>query len=218
VRADLHTGDVFDVLQTLDAGSVNCVVTSDAVDIDRVEHPLLFPLEHRQGTAQKARELEFSRCSTAHAVLLTRKWHSRLPNTQAGPWQYAFKASRGGLTYAVALWNNPSARTLPPHWLELRRMACSPDAPKYTASRMLGWMVRYFRRECPERERCISYQDTAVHLGTIYKAANWTPAYIAKARVRDRSKDRVGTHRAYRSNLNGPDPDAAEKVRWEMPL
>jgi hypothetical protein len=78
--------------------------------------------------------------------------------------------------------------------------------------------VRYFRSECPERERCISYQDTAVHEGTIYKASNWTAAYVSKARVRDRSKDRVGTHRAYRSNLNGAGPDASEKIRWEMAL
>lgn len=168
--------------------------------------------------ALRARHLTFEECPTDEAVELCRKWHSRLPNTQWGPWQFAFRAHFSGTVFAVALWNNPSARTLPPHWLELRRMACSPDAPRNTASRFLGWMVRFFTASHPDRERCISYQDTAVHTGTIYKAAGWQIGHVAKARVRDRSKARVGTKRAYRSNMNGPSPDASEKIRWEKLL
>jgi hypothetical protein len=187
----------------------------DDVDLRRCEHPLFY-ISHT--VPSRARHLSISGCSKSHAAQMTRAWHSRLPNVQDGPWQFAFKCSKDGVTYAVALWNNPSARMLPQNWLELRRMACAPDAPKFTASRFLGWMVRYFRENCPERERCISYQDTAVHTGTIYKASNWTPAYVSKARIRNRSKNRVGTNRAYRSNLNGPDPDASEKIRWEMKL
>lgn len=165
-----------------------------------------------------ARHLEMSPCSTAHAVALNKVWHSRLPNVQDGPWQYAFKMSYQGVTYAVALWNNPSARTLPGHWLELRRMACAPDAPKYTASRFLALMVKWFRKNAPDREKCISYQDTAVHQGTIYKAAGWIAEYTSEYRERDRSKNRVGTHRAYRSNLNGTEPDASPKIRWAIYL
>lgn len=167
----------------------------------------------------KARHLVFEPCDKALAVDACRRWHSRLPNTQAGPWQFAFAAlSPEGAVVAVALWNNPSARMLPSHWLELRRMACSPDAPKFTASSFLGYMARYFKKHHPERERMISYQDTAVHEGTIYKATGWTAAYTSKPRVRDRSKPRVGTERAYRSNLNGAEPDASAKVRWEKAL
>ena len=51
--------------------------------------------------------------------------------------------------------------------------------------------------------------------GTIYRAAGWTVGAISKPRVRDRSKPRVGTRRAYRSNLNGPASDGAGKIRWE---
>ena len=97
-------------------------------------------------------------------------------------------------------------------------MACAPDVPRNTCSRFLAWMVRWFRRECPERERCISYQDTEVHHGTIYKAANWQIAHVGKKRYRDRSKPRVGTSRMYRSNINTDDVDAAAKVRWEIRL
>lgn len=165
-----------------------------------------------------ARDLRFSRCPKIHAVRLVEKWHSRLPRTQRGPWQFAFRAEYEGITYAVALWNNPCTRSLPSHWLEMRRMACSPDAPRNTPSRFLMWMVRWFRKQLPERERCISYQDTAVHDGTIYRASGWSPIYVGNERVRDRSKPRVGTTRAYRVNLNGVDVDAAPKVRWEIVL
>lgn len=169
-------------------------------------------------TTVRARHLTIELCPSLEAVEFVAAWHSRLPRCQYGPWQYAFRAHLDGHVYAVALWNNPSARTLPSHWLELRRMACSPDAPRNTASRFLAQMVRYFEASCPEAERVISYQDTAVHTGTIYRAAGWDAAHTSKPRVRDRSKNRVGTKRAYRSNLNGVEPDASAKVRWEKTL
>ena len=166
----------------------------------------------------KARDLEFEQCPKDHAVQFVRAHHSRLPSTQSGPWKYAFRAHFRGYTVAVALWNNPSARTLPANWLELRRMACSPDAPRNTASRFLGWMARFLRTNEPQADRLISYQDTAVHEGTIYKAAGWKPGFVSKARQRDRSKPRAGTKRAYRSNMNGAEPDASMKIRWELKL
>ena len=166
----------------------------------------------------KARDLQLERCAKPHAVKLCRQWHSRLPNTQRGPWQFAFKAHYMGVTYSVALWNNPSARTLPGHWLELRRLANSPDSPYNTSSRFLAWMVRYFEEHCPEREKCISYQDTSVHEGTIYKAANWEVEHISRARERDRSSLRKGTNRKYRKDVNGKDPATSEKKRWAIEL
>lgn len=193
--------------------------SSCALDV-RVAYPL-FQAEGGGSTPASALhtgDLTFARCERALAVRLVGEWHSRLPKCQAGPWQYAFSAEHSGIVYAVALWNNPSARTLPGHWLELRRLACAPDAPPNTPSAFLGWMARYFAKHSPERERLVSYQDTAVHQGTIYRAAGWTPAFTSKPRVRDRSKNRVGTERAYRSRLNGIAPDASAKVRWERAL
>jgi hypothetical protein len=83
---------------------------------------------------------------------------------------------------------------------------------------MLGQMRHWFITYAPDRERLISYQDEDVHAGTIYKAAGWKVAHIAKPRSRDRSKARVGTRRDYRNNLNGAEPDAAGKRRWEIGL
>ena len=167
-------------------------------------------------SALHARSLTFEQCPKPHCVALVRAWHSRLPECQDGPWTHAFRMHSNDVTFAVALWNSPSARCLPGHWRELRRMACAPDAPKNTASRFLGFMVRWFKKNEPQAERLMSYQDTAVHKGTIYKAAGWEKAWESVERVRDRSKARAGTSRAYRSNINGVDVDAVSKVRWEI--
>ncbi len=182
-------------------------------DLDRLASPLLEPGSGR--VPAKARELSIDRCDIRHARVLIARWHSRLPDTQAGPWMAAYRAAFDGVTYAVALWNSPSARTLPPGLLELRRMAVAPDAPHCTASRFLSEMARAVTREFPRIDVLISYQDTEVHKGTIYRAAGWVAAYESKPRVRDRTGARTGTRRLYRSNLNGASPDAAGKVRWE---
>jgi hypothetical protein len=191
-----------------------------ADDVTRLAYPLFHAGSGGSNptSALSAKSLRFDVGDKSVAVQLVRQWHSRLPACQESPWQYAFYAEHEGTIYAVALWNNPSGRCLPSHWLELRRMACAPDAPRNTCSRFLGYMVRYFKTHCPDREKCISYQDTAVHEGTIYKAAGWVAEHESKTRVRDRSKNRVGTDRAYRSNLNGVDADSAAKIRWGISL
>ena len=193
---------------------INCVEGS------RVAHPLFLTEGGGSSPAStlQTSDLVFESCPKGHAVALVRLWHSRLPNCQDGPWQYAFHARRGDITYAVALWNTPSGRCLPQHWLELRRMACAPDAPKNTCSAFLGWMIRYFRKVSPEREKCISYQDTAVHQGTIYKAAGWIAEATSNSRIRNRSGNRIGTSRKYRWNINGIEADASVKVRWSKAL
>lgn len=198
----------------------NGLRTSICAISERVTRPLF--LAGNGGStptiALHCKELTFEACEKSHAVEMVKKWHSRLPGCQAGPWQYAFRAHKDDVTYAVALWNNPCTRSLPSHWLELRRMACAPDAPKNTPSRMIAWMVRYFQKTCPEREKVISYQDVDVHTGTIYKAAGWSVEYVSKPRIRDRSKKRVGTNRMYRTNKNGAAPDSAGKARWAKKL
>lgn len=182
----------------------------------RIMHPLF---QEEEGglnptLALHARDLIFEQCSKAHAVALVRAWHSRLPNCQIGPWTHAFHGRFGDRTYVVALWNSPSARCLPSDWRELRRMACSPDAPKNTPSRFLAWMVRWFATHEESCKHLISYQDTSVHTGTIYKAAGWTAEAKTTERIRDRSGKRAGTSRLYRWNINGVETDQVSKIRW----
>ncbi len=183
----------------------------------RVAYPL-FQAGGGGSNPTSALQLYFASCPKMHAVRLVRQYHSRLPNVQNGPWMYAFDASLDGVSYAAALWSSPSGRCLPQQWIELRRMVVLPDAPRYTASRFLAWMVRWLKTNHAEHETAISYQDLAVHKGTIYKACGWTAAYTSKPRVRDRSKHRRGTGRLYRANINGIEADASAKVRWEKRL
>jgi hypothetical protein len=186
------------------------------MDLDRMARPLFEPWSDE--VPARARQLVVDRCDVRHARVLIARWHSRLPETQAGPWMAAYRAAYQGVTYGVALWNTPSARTLPPDWIELRRMAVAPDAPHCAASRFLAEMVKRLRTEFPDRVRAISYQDLAVHTGTIYRAAGWELAYVSQPRVRDRSHHRPNTRRAYRWNINGDEPDAVGKARWEKAL
>jgi len=75
-------------------------------------------------------------------------------------------------------------------------------------------MVKWFSVNEPQAEHLISYQDTAVHTGTIYKAAGWKEEGKTTERIRDRTKKRTGTDRMYRKNINGTEPDMVSKIRW----
>lgn len=186
------------------------------MDVDRRLSPLMHPDE--VGPPPRARDLSLIQVASIECVPMVAAWHSRLPHVQPNPWRVCFAVHYDWTCFGVALWNNPSARTLPQEWLELRRMAVPEDAPHCTCSFMLGAMRRWIVANMPEVTRLISYQDHDVHTGTIYRAAGWTPAWETKARVRDRSKNRVGTRRAYRSNANGAAPDASAKTRWELDI
>lgn len=117
------------------------------------------------------------------ALELNEAWHSRLPRMGTGciknmPF-LSFAATHADRIYAVAIWSNPVARNLPQkEWLELRRMAVAPDAPPNTCSWMLAVMKRLIKKLKPHIDRLVSYSDTEVHEGTIYKAAGWTPTTI----------------------------------------
>lgn len=144
-----------------------------------------------------------------------RRWHSRLPRVQWGnivrnTYYVCYGASYENWCYAVALWSSPVAqnrfnngKTI----LELRRMAISPEAPKNTASRMLSIMVRLIRKRFPDITRLISYQDTDVHKGTIYKASGW--------HISGETDYISWTNENRRRNL---DQAIGKKIRWELDI
>jgi hypothetical protein len=172
------------------------------------------PLEKEQRPRIKATDLRVEECQKMEAILYIRHHHSRLPNVQRGPWKYAFAAvDPDNNIVAAALWNNPSARTLPNEWIELRRMAVGPDAPHCTASMFLQRMVKQLRHY--GHRHFISYQDIAVHTGTIYKAAGWRIEHTSEARIRQRGYS-AARGRDYRTSINGTEPDAAPKNRWAV--
>src|ERR1043165_8748903 len=101
-----------------------------------------------------AKQLRVEAIPFDQAKDLNRMWHSRLPRLGTGAVEnqpfLCFGAEHAGVIYAVAIWSNPVARNLPQReWLELRRLADAPDAPRNTASRLLRVMALLIRRMRP---------------------------------------------------------------------
>ena len=164
-------------------------------------------------------QLVFREIEPATACELCALWHSRLPriqelNIRMSPWAcYAAEFDNG--LYAVGIWSKPVARLLNDKpWIELRRLAICDKAPKFTASRMLGWMAKQVKLKYPHLELAISYQDTEVHTGTIYKASGWRPS----------DWQRLNGGRSWGGGLERPNrwrrksQSEAIKVRWEKAL
>jgi hypothetical protein len=83
-------------------------------------------------------------------------------------------------------------------------MAIAQDAPKNTASRMLSIMAKVIKLRFNDVWKLISYQDTDVHTGTIYKASGWEYANLSG-----------------KPNWYSPDKKIvsnAPKVRWERQI
>ena len=147
------------------------------------------------------------------ACRLNHIWHSRLPKI---PWSnvvrnknyvcfgFFFKSE----CFAVAIWSSPIARNMDAKTtLELRRYAIKETAPKNTASWGLSKMVKQIKKNLPEITTLISYQDTSVHSGIIYKASNWSPTAITKFTS--------WTHGTRKRNV---DQAIGDKIRWEYTL
>lgn len=177
----------------------------------RVVHPL-FPTEGGGSIPTSPLQLHMGWMPVDEAVRLNAAWHSRLPAFTGLPEKCkAIGAECDGIYYAVSIWSDPVARRL--NWTgryELRRFAIAPDAPRYTASRMLRVMRLLIQRKPPNPgiERLISYQDLGVHTGTIYKAAGWT-------KVVESAVPTEGWHSRRGRNATQTN---ADKARWECPL
>ena len=177
-----------------------------------VAYPL-FQAEDGGAIPTSPLQLTIRECDIPFALEQNRKWHSRMPllaqaSITLNPDRICFSADYDGKCYAVAIWTTPIAANRiagePREMLELRRLAICADAPKNTASRMIGIMARMIKKAYPRVKRLMSYQDTGVHTGTIYKAAGW----IA---VRQSDFISWGNHTKRKTE----DQSTAPKVRWE---
>lgn len=150
------------------------------------------------------------------ACELNAVWHSRFPfihwsNVVRNKHSVCYSFELDDISFAVAIWSSPIAANRlkdGQRLLELRRMAVAPDAPPNTASRMLAVMRRKIKQKFPDLIRLISYQDTEVHKGTIYKASGWTIA-----NVQEKSADWTNKKRK-----RAKPQSTAPKVRWELSL
>jgi len=146
---------------------------------------------------------------------LNAKWHSRLPKVVAGNiyrnrHYVCYAAEYEGNYWAVGIWSSPVAANRFKNGnniLELRRLAISPEAPFNTATRMLKVMRLDISKRFSNVSRLISYQDTEVHQGTIYKAAGWTSTATSD-----------GISWSVTGRKRNEDQTTAKKVRWEFVL
>lgn len=179
-------------------------------DDARVALPL-FHAEYGGSIPTSPLQLHIEEINVQLACKLNALWHSRLPridwsNVVRNTHYVCFGAIHANLYYAVAIWSSPVAMNLnAPDVLELRRLAIAPDAPKNTASRMLSIMRRLIKQKMPEIKRLISYQDTEVHQGIIYKAAGWM--------VTGKTQGDDWTRPSRKRNKS---QSSASKVRWEF--
>jgi len=68
---------------------------------------------------------------------------------------------------------------------------------------MISIMVKLIHKKFPDINRLISYQDTEVHKGTIYKASGWIAA---------KETDFI----TWNNRPRNPDQSKAKKIRWEL--
>jgi hypothetical protein len=161
------------------------------------------------------KEIDIEETRAQIACMLNELWHSRLPkihwsnvvrNTHYVCYVFKYKEAIIG----VGIWSSPVAQnrmTDGKKILELRRLALSNVCPKNTASFVIADMIKRIKKKFPELIKLVSYQDTEVHLGTIYKASNWKQAgqtTLIDWNTKDRKRNKL------QSNAN--------KIRWEYHL
>lgn len=155
--------------------------------------------------------LNLREVSVNYAMEKNQEWHSRLPITShsnmiRNAHKIFYGAEYQDHCFAVAMWTDPVAGNRMSKdyvWLELRRLAIAPDAPKFTATWMISKMVKDIKNRFPDITKLVSYQDTEVHTGTIYKAANWRLDAVSKFQEWSNEKRQ-------RNALQSK----ADKIRW----
>lgn len=75
--------------------------------------------------------------------------------------------------HGVIVVSGPTARRLPPAWLELSRWCILSDQ-LFAGSRQWAAFVRALRIERPDATTIVSYSDPSVgHTGALYRSCNW---------------------------------------------
>jgi hypothetical protein len=164
-------------------------------------------------TALTDQECQVREIHPVIASHLVRAWHSILPNIPpSNIWRnrhsVCFALVTNGWAHAVAIYTSPvSPRLSDGATLELRRLAIAPTCPRNTATWMMARCEKRILARWPEIVRLVSYQDTSVHHGTIYKAGGWQS--VAQTRYRPWG---------HAARTRAQSQTTAKKIRWEKPL
>lgn len=162
---------------------------------------------------EKVTDITIEETRAQVACMLNELWHSRLPaihwsNVVRNKHYVCYVLKYRQAIVGVAIWSSPVARKIESKThLELRRLALSDVCPRNTATYAIAAMIRQIRAKFEDISTLISYQDTEVHLGTIYKAGNWKKSLVTSGGEWSRdSRKRVKNQ------------TASPKVRWEYEL
>lgn len=190
---------------------MNLIASGDRSRADR----LALPLGDGGATPTSPLHLNIERIDVHTACRLNGEWHSRLPmihwsNVVRNRHSVCYGGRFDGDLHAVAIWSSPVAANRlkdGKQLLELRRFAIAESAPSNTGSRMLAIMRKLIKKEFPDLIRLISYQDTEVHNGTIYKAAGWNLVATNE-----------GISWTNEKRKRNKEQSIAPKARWEIDL
>lgn len=141
-------------------------------------------------------------------------WHSH-HKPQIGE-IFRMGATLGEKLVAVVVAGRPVAQALDdPRCWEVTRLAVGPDAPKYTASRLLGRVRRV--ATAAGVTRLVSY-TRADEKGTCYKASGWAPVAQVVARGRAGQAKRTRGRTLFLPGLYQESSEPVDRVRWEVRL
>jgi hypothetical protein len=164
---------------------------------------------------ESIKDIEIKEIRAQSACMLNEMWHSRLPkihwsNVVRNTHYICFGIFYKQAVIGVGIWSSPVAQNRlkgGKQMLELRRLALSDVCPKNTATYVLSKMIKDIKNRFTDITTLISYQDTEVHLGTIYKAGNWFMAgqmEFIDWTTKDRKRNKLQSN--------------ADKIRWEYYL
>lgn len=135
------------------------------------------------------------------------RWHSHHRRSTPGE-RLALGASVGEELVAVVVLGTPAWALDDGACWEVVRLACGPDAPKYTASRLLGAAGRVMDAAGVTLQ--VSYTRVDER-GSCYLAANWIPVEVVRGR-----EHATGNRTArWLPGLYDPGTEIVDRVRWE---
>ena len=96
--------------------------------------------------------------------------------------------------------------------MEITRLAVGPDAPRFTASRLLGAASRVMDAAGVTLQVSYTRVDES---GTCYLAANWSPVAWSKGRKHDTGNRKGRDRTMAMPGIIEPKSEIIDHVRWE---
>lgn len=103
--------------------------------------------------------------------------------------------------------------------LELRRLVMLDECPRNSESRVVGWTIRWIKKNCPDVRVIVSYADpNHGHTGVIYKASNFDLHGMSgkDKGFRDTETGKIYHSRALRTKYKGDFKPFVKRLRSRL--